>query len=299
MYTDPDGEWIIPALVVIGSYLGGAAANKNKDSGTWGWNPLKWDLNFKTLGGVVGGAALGYLGGSAVQGLFVGTATLNVGFGNAFIAGGVQLNLSGAGAVIQGLGYTTAAGGGILLLQSQLSKRKEKGSYIDMTLVNNEPAGQWGMGFDEIPLNPAIGMGKRIAEIANGYVGSTDYNLLSKKDDFLPGNPKCNKFVYDVLLQAGASPGLPNQPGRWGMPGSKPPIAVQWANTNYNIPGWVVVSSPMPGDIASFNGHVGIVFVNGLTISATLRDGVVRNDWGFRAGQTPVFRRFVGYSSYY
>jgi RHS repeat-associated protein len=153
--------------------------------------------------------------------------------------------------------------------------------------------------FDDIPLNPAVGMGERIVGIANAYVGSTDYNLLSKKSDFLPGNPKCNKFVYDVLLQAGASPGLPNQSGRWGIPGPKPPIAIQWANANYNIPGWVIVSSPMPGDVASFNGHVGIVFRYGLTISATLRDGVVRNDWGFRTGQTPVFRRFVGYSPFY
>ena len=160
-----------------------------------------------------------------------------------------------------------------------------------------DPAG--GGGGDDIPLNPAVGMGERIVGIANGYVGSIDYNLLSKKGDFLPGNTKCNKFVYDVLLQAGASPGLPNQPGRWGMPGPKPPIAAQWANANYNISGWVVVSSPMPGDVASFSGHVGIVSGNGLTISATLHNGVVRNDWGFRTGRTPVFRRFAGYSQYY
>jgi cell wall-associated NlpC family hydrolase len=83
------------------------------------------------------------------------------------------------------------------------------------------------------------------------------------------------------------------------MPGPKPPIAAQWANANYNISGWVVVSSPMPGDVASFSGHVGIVSGNGLTISATLHNGVVRNDWGFRTGRTPVFRRFVGYSQYY
>ena len=55
----------------------------------------------------------------------------------------------------------------------------------------------------------------------------------------------------------------------------------------------------MPGDVASFSGHVGIVSGNGLTISATLHNGVVRNDWGFRTGRTPVFRRFVGYSQYY
>jgi len=39
----------------------------------------------------------------------------------------------------------------------------------------------------------------------------------------------------------------------------------------------------------------GIVYINCLTISATLREGVVRNDWGFREGQTIVFRRFTGY----
>ena len=56
-----------------------------------------------------------------------------------------------------------------------------------------DPAG--GGGGDDIPLNPAVGMGERIVGIANGYVGSIDYNLLSKKGDFLPGNTKCNKFV--------------------------------------------------------------------------------------------------------
>ena len=52
---------------------------------------------------------------------------------------------------------------------------------------------------------------------------------------------------------------------------------------------------PSPRDVASFDGHVGIYIGNGLTISATEYDGVVRNDWGFRHGQARVFRRFVGY----
>lgn len=153
--------------------------------------------------------------------------------------------------------------------------------------------------FDDIPIHPGVGMGQRIVGIANGFVESTEYNLMRRQGNFLVGNPKCNKFVYDVTLQAGASPGLPNLPGRSdilrGATGARPPVASQWADPNYSIPGWVSVSSPMPGDIASFQGHVGIVYGNGLTISATLRDGVVRNDWGFRSGQTPVFRRFVGY----
>ena len=136
MFTDPDGEWIITTMVIVGAYLGGAAANKNKESGKWGWNPTKWEPNLKTLGGVVGGAALGYLGGSAVQGLFAGTTTLNIGVGGNYLATGVKLNLSGTGAIIKGAGIATAAGGGVWLTHNYLTGKKEEGSYVDMTMVN-------------------------------------------------------------------------------------------------------------------------------------------------------------------
>jgi len=110
--------------------------------------------------------------------------------------------------------------------------------------------------------------------------------------------PKCNLFVYDVTTSAGASPGLPNQPGSsdWlrGARGGRPPTAGQWADPNFAIPGWSVVGSPEPGDVASSGRHVGIVYGNGLTLSATTLDGVVRSEFGFRPGEIIVFRRFIG-----
>ncbi len=137
-FTDPDGEFIIEALVILGAYLGGAAVNKNKTTGAWGWNPLKWEPNLKTLGGMVGGAVLGYLGGSAVQGLFASTTTLNLGLGNSLFATGLELNLSGVGPIVKGLGYVTAAGGGLWVTSDFLAGNEPEGPYIDMSLVNQE-----------------------------------------------------------------------------------------------------------------------------------------------------------------
>ena len=63
---------------------------------------------------------------------------------------------------------------------------------------------------------------------------------------------------------------------------------------------------PQPGDVAAVrsddldaSGHVGIVAGPGKTVSATPSDGVVHNDWGFRASQegNVVFRRYVGSAS--
>lgn len=300
-YKDPSGQFLEYVAAAAFFYFRGAHNNRNKVTGNWEWNPIKWGGTNED-----GSPKEGFNLGTTISG--DGRASYNVGYGGMSVGydgqygwgGGtsngvnnnvVYPNYNSDKSVQAALdSYNYARGAMARDAQSEVASRS-----IGHILIS--PAGQGG--FDDIPLNPSVGMGERIVGIANGYVGSTDYNLLSKQGDFLPGNPKCNKFVYDVLLQAGASSGLPNQPGRWGMPGPKPPIAAQWANANYNIPGWVVVSSPMPGDVASFSGHVGIVFGNGLTISATLRDGVVRNDWGFRTGQTPVFRRFVGYSPYY
>jgi len=47
----------------------------------------------------------------------------------------------------------------------------------------------------------------------------------------------------------------------------------------------------IPHSSINATGHMGIVFKNGVTISATAK-GVVKNNWGFRANQTPIFRRY-------
>jgi len=197
IYTDPDGEIIIETLVILGAYLGGAAANKNKNSGAWGWNPLKWEPNLKTLGGVIGGAALGYLGGSAVQGLFAGTTTLNIGLGNGFLAGGVELNLSGAGAIIEGLGYSTAAGGGLWLTSNMLSGKENSGSYSDMTMVDNARAENEGcQAWYSIYNWPGLGSSAHTMDAiyAGDYLSATGHFLTCAAEVFTFGYASTMSF---------------------------------------------------------------------------------------------------------
>lgn len=52
-------------------------------------------------------------------------------------------------------------------------------------------------------------------------------------------------------------------------------------------------NASIPHNSIIASGHVGIVHSNGLTISAAQFE-VVRNNWGFRAGQMPIFRRYMG-----
>ncbi|MFZ4455001.1 MAG: hypothetical protein ACOYOT_02145 [Bacteroidales bacterium] len=233
---------------------------------------------------VVHGFAQGMMseisGGDFIQGFLSGS--LGSLGGSAFqkIAG------EGASSVWGTVGFSALAGGiGSELSGGDFLKGATTGAIIG--LLNHEGG----------KVNKAIRNG--IARIAKRYVGSTEYNATAKKDNFLRGNPKCNKFVADVLDQSGAGVGLPNEPGRSdllrGATGGRPPTASQWASPDYEIPDWEVVSdNPQPGDIVSYKGHVGIVFSNGLSISATIYSGVVLNDWGFRADQNPTFRRYVG-----
>lgn len=77
------------------------------------------------------------------------------------------------------------------------------------------------------------------------------------------------------------------------------PTAGQWGDPKVQIPGYPVVDNPQPGDVIAIphrygdaTGHVGIVVVKGKTASqSSITDSVEVNDWGFRPGQKPVFRR--------
>jgi RHS repeat-associated protein len=134
--------------------------------------------------------------------------------------------------------------------------------------------------------------GNKIADEALKLDGSTDYSVSSEIDNFPEDTWKCNKFVNDVGDNAGAE-----VPDINGYPGNRyPPTANQWADPEHNIPGWNnVVDNPEPGDVAAIgksnsSGHVGIVTGENQTTSAA-HQGVVTNDWGFREGQNPTFRR--------
>ena len=111
----------------------------------------------------------------------------------------------------------------------------------------------------------------KIAANAQSNVGSEKWS-----DDVANGNypnpsNKCNLFVYDMTTAAGASPGLPN-----GMLHGYPPLAEQWADPNYSIPGWTVLGpgrAPQAGDVVAqkiaygdASGHVMIVGSNNTVI---------------------------------
>jgi RHS repeat-associated protein len=156
--------------------------------------------------------------------------------------------------------------------------------------------------------------GQQIADLAKSKVGSHDWDYDKEKDNFPENTNKCNKFVYDILKQSGASPGTPNgNPVKVFFGGqASPPTASQWADPNYRIPNWRVLQpgeSPEPGDVVAqkinytdATGHVGIVVGGGQTVSqvSTPAEIVAQNDWGFRTGTAEqgrtdqvVYRRYV------
>jgi hypothetical protein len=158
---------------------------------------------------------------------------------------------------------------------------------------------------------------QRISTTAQAKLNMHDWDYGKKKDDFAANSNKCNKFVYDVLKEAGASPGTPNINLVKSILGIKgfPPTAGQWADPNYQIPGWVVLKpgeTPQPGDVVAekinytdATGHVGIVVDNQQTVSQWSKpiEIVGQNNYGFRADNDPsptghrsnaVFRRYVG-----
>jgi len=145
---------------------------------------------------------------------------------------------------------------------------------------------------------------ERVAEIALEMEGDTSYAYSEGKGRFPEDSWKCNLFVHDVLERAGIAP--PLQPG-----GPWPLIANSWANPNYEVPGWIIVNDPMPGDVGAIprsgTGHVGIYIEDRgrlrSNVMAANRDGVgwsgshMRNDWfnswANATGDT-VYRRYVG-----
>ncbi|MCG8557633.1 MAG: RHS repeat-associated core domain-containing protein, partial [Proteobacteria bacterium] len=103
---------------------------------------------------------------------------------------------------------------------------------------------------------------RRIERLARKSIYSEAWMTDVAKGNFACGTYKCNKFVYDILVVAGADPGTPNFV-------RGPPSARQWADPQFNIPGWRVLGpgeTPMGGDVVAqrihysdAGGHVAIV----------------------------------------
>jgi cell wall-associated NlpC family hydrolase len=139
----------------------------------------------------------------------------------------------------------------------------------------------------------------QIVKVATSKVGSEEWLYSKSKDNFPENSNKCNKFVYDVMVEAGVQP--PPSIPRF-LIFSRPPLAGEWADPETAIDGWQVVSDPKPGDVVAeahnysdATGHVGIVVADKQTVSASSRVGgkIVQNDWGFRQEDHPTFRRYT------
>jgi RHS repeat-associated protein len=141
---------------------------------------------------------------------------------------------------------------------------------------------------------------------ARKMLGSKDWNYDVERGNFGVGTNKCNQFVYEMTVAAGVEPPLLNPGGllnRLFGGSAYPPVAGQWADPNFKIPGWDVVTSPMPGDIAAeainysdATGHVAIVsravnFPSTIGTSGTYKS-IAETNWGF--GKNVVYRRYVG-----
>lgn len=150
---------------------------------------------------------------------------------------------------------------------------------------------------------------ENVVQTAKKYEGRTDWNKEVRKDNFDVGDNKCNKFVYDCLKESGADPGTPNGNIIKRIFGKgSPPLARDWANPDFYIPGWEVLKpgeTPQPGDVvaiampgnSTYTGHTAIVVEYGKTIGTSdIEHKIAKTDWGFRENQKgkAVFRRYTG-----
>ncbi len=146
---------------------------------------------------------------------------------------------------------------------------------------------------------------KKIIKNARAKEGISDYAYKTEIDNFGEDTNKCNKYVYDVLEESGASPGTPNGNSLKKAVGlGSPPTAGDWANPDFNIPNWDVVSTPQAGDVVAYahqysnaTGHVAIMLSDKLSIGAN-KTTVRVTDFGSNpsrlpAGATYVYRRYT------
>lgn len=151
---------------------------------------------------------------------------------------------------------------------------------------------------------------REIVKNAKSHNGSTDWAYDKENGRFDAGTNKCNQFVDDVLGESGIYTPDPN--GKLAIVGFGTPVtAGQWADPNYNIPGWQVVGSPQAGDIVAISanfsnatGHVGIMISSTESIYAA-HNLVKISDFGsssrhfvnYPGNNGYVYRRYIGLPS--
>lgn len=131
---------------------------------------------------------------------------------------------------------------------------------------------------------------------------STAWAYDVAKDDFPVNSNKCNKFVYDVIKEAGLDAYVTIRGAK------RAPLAAEWADKNTYIPNWRVLSTdekPAKGDVAayplssggsSYSGHTGfIVFLNGTLTNISAHGTSVYPTVGqFENNIDTRYRRYIG-----
>ena len=137
----------------------------------------------------------------------------------------------------------------------------------------------WVFGSRQCSADNIAAVREKIATVAKKYVGSTHWCYACPSGHGRNTN-KCNYFVYDIGLEAGAK--MPKRV--FSLRGG--PVGASeggWGKAS-SLSYWKRVSSPQPGDIVAAHKnniyHVGIYVGNGETVSANSVN-VGRNDWPY------------------
>lgn len=143
-----------------------------------------------------------------------------------------------------------------------------------------------------------------VIDIAKKLIGSSSWNKFYKKGNFLPGEPKCNLFVAEVLEKAGFNVPYTNKAGKisskvldiMNESTDRPLTAKDWYDGK--CPGTTLVGrgaegleKSWPGDIITDGSHIGIISGPQKTISASSKPldlmQVIENDWGWKPNEIP------------
>lgn len=320
-FTDQSGEFIIAALVgALISVVTNGIINVIEG------RPFFQGAGLAALTGAIGGAFAKIIG-NAVQGL---KGILKVGIqavAHGHLGGMMSLAMGGdyfsgfaAGAIGSAIGHYALKG-----LESAGANNfwKSAGTITAGSLSGGVGSvisgGKFWDGFRNGAISSSLNhvahmiqesaKAKKIVKNAKKHDKSKKWSYEVEKDNFKSKTNKCNKFVYDILTESGASPGLPNgNPIKKFFGYGSPPTASQWADPNYDIPGWDVVSSPKAGDVvavsANFSdatGHVGIMISGTQSIGASHYTVRITNFGtssynlsGYPGNNGYVYRRYVG-----
>ncbi len=324
-YTDPSGEELISLTAIIVGAVIAATSYSIKAGYTYGFKASGWGFLKATFIGAVSGAATWGIGNYATtitslsekivfqafahgfaQATFTGIQGGDplVGFASGALSSAASSLWSGGGAdQWQGFGgkfadsdigmlaFGTVAGGAGASLTG--------GNFWEGAATGLVVSGLNHLAHSSGSTDDSEAVREKIASNAESKLNSPDYALDAEIDNFDSGSWKCNKFVYDVTTESGASPGTPN-----GMFNTSPPTAGQWADTGYEIKNWRVVSTPRRGDVVAYSnpsytsatGHTGVMVSKTHSISAGAKL-VQKNDFGsnqsrIKGGSPYVYRRF-------